>query len=106
MARKAKSITTISDPSMEPYFITKDDVCYTVMERIIPNSDHFRSKGKGKEYTKPQGYYPEFKQALEKVTRCKLNTRKDYDSLTEFLNEFKTIETNIKSYTDGLRSTI
>ena len=106
MARKAKSITTISDPSMEPYFITKDDVCYTVMERITPNADHFRSKGKGKEYTKPQGYYPEFKQALRKVTQCKLHTRTDYNNLSEFLSEFKTIESNIKNYTDGLRSTI
>jgi hypothetical protein len=106
MARKAKSITTISDPSMEPYFITKDDVCYTVMERITPNADHFRSKGKGKEYTKPQGYYPEFKQALRKITQCKLHTRIDYDNLNEFLSEFKTIESNIKNYTDGLRSTI
>ena len=106
MARKAKSITTISDPSMEPYFITKDEVCYTVMERITPNADHFRSKGKGKEYTKPQGYYPEFEQALRKVTQCKLHTRTDYDNLNEFLSEFKTIESNIKNYTDGLRSTI
>jgi len=106
MARKAKSITTISDPSMEPYFITRDEVCYTVMERITPNADHFRSKGKGKEYTKPQGYYPEFKQALQKVTQCKLHTRTDYDNLSEFLSEFKTIESNIKNYTDGLRSTI
>lgn len=106
MARKAKSITTISDPLMEPYFITQDDVCYTVMERITPNENHFRSKGKGTEYAKPQGYYPEFKYALEKISKCKLNTREDYNSLNEFLNEFKQIENNIKEYTDGIRSTI
>ena len=43
MAKKAKSITVISDPLMEPYYITKDDLCYTVNERITPNKDHFRS---------------------------------------------------------------
>ena len=43
MARKAKSLTTISDPLMEPYFITKDEMCFTVNERITPNKDHFRS---------------------------------------------------------------
>ncbi len=106
MARKAKSLTTISDPLMEPYFITKDEMCYTVNERIIPNKDHFRSKGNGTEYSKPQGFYPEFQQALTKVAKEKLHTRKDYESLFEFLNEFKLIETNIKNYTDGLRSTI
>lgn len=45
MAKKAKSITVISDHLMEPYYITKDDLCYTVNERITPNKDHFRSKG-------------------------------------------------------------
>jgi len=106
MARKAKSLTTISDPSMEPFYITKDELCYTVNERIIPNKDHFRSKGNGTEYAKPQGYYPEFQQALVKVAKEKLHTRKNYETLSEFLNEFKLIETNIKNYTDGLRSTI
>ena len=42
MARKAKAITVITDPLLEPYYITKDDLCYTVNERIIPNKDHFR----------------------------------------------------------------
>jgi len=106
MARKAKSITTISDPLMEPYYITKDDMCYTVVEKITPNEDHFRSNGKGKEYSKPQGYYPRFDQALFKVTQEKLNTRKDYKGLNEFLDEYRKIENNIKNYTDGLRSTI
>ena len=49
MARKAKSLTKIEDPRLEPYFITKDDNCYTVNERVIPNQDHFRSKGNIKE---------------------------------------------------------
>ena len=30
MANKSRSLTTISDPSLDPYFITKDDHCYTV----------------------------------------------------------------------------
>ncbi|MDC0540046.1 hypothetical protein OAO15_00890 [bacterium] len=106
MARKPKSLTTISDPLMEPYYITKDELCFTVNERITPDKNHFRSKGNGTEYAKPQGYYPEFQQALIKVAKEKLHTRKDYKSLSEFLNEFKLIETNIKNYTDGLRSTI
>lgn len=106
MARKAKSITKISDPLMEPFYITKDEVCYTVVERITPDANHFRSKGKGTEYAKPQGYYPEFKQALQKVAKEKLHTKKEYNSLSTFLEEFKLIETNIKNYTDGLRSTI
>tara|TARA_B100001778_G_scaffold267795_1_gene229100 strand:+ start:118 stop:438 length:321 start_codon:yes stop_codon:yes gene_type:complete len=106
MARKPKSITTISDPLLDPFYITKDDVCYTVNERIEPNKNHFRSKGGGKSYAKPQGYYPNFEQALQKIAQEKLHTRKNYESLSLFLDEFKSIKLNIKNYTDGIRSTI
>ncbi len=106
MARKPKSITTISDPLLDPFYITKDDVCFTVNERIEPNRNHFRSKGNGKTYAKPQGYYPNFEQALQKIAQEKLHTRKDYESLDSFLTEFKLIKTNIKKYTNGIRSTI
>ena len=105
MARKPKSITTISDPLLDPFYISKDDVCYTVNERIEPNLNHFRSKGKGKTYAKPQGYYPNFDQALFKIAHEKLHTRKDYESLSSFLAEFKSIESNIKNYINGITST-
>jgi len=106
MARKSKSTTTISDPLLEPYYIVKDDLCYTVNERIIPDQNHFRSVGKGKEYAKPQGYYPNFDQALQKIALEKLHDKKEHDSIKSFLNEFKNIESNIKNYTNGIRSTI
>ena len=50
MAKKKKLITTISDPLLEPFYIQKDEMCYTVIERIIPNGDHYRTKNGGKEY--------------------------------------------------------
>ena len=53
MARKAKSITTIEDPILNPYFITKDDHCYTVNIKVESDKDHFRSKGKSKTYSRP-----------------------------------------------------
>ena len=106
MTRKTKSITLIQDDLLEPYYITKDDMCYTVNERIVPDKNHFRSKGNGKEYSKPQGYYPNFDQALQKIATEKLHTKKEYDSLSKFLDEFRLIENKIKNYTDGIRSTI
>jgi len=106
MARKAKAITTITDPLLEPYYITKDDLCYTVNERIIPNKDHFRSKGNGKEYAKPQGYYPDFGSAIIKISNELRHTKREYDSLSEYIEEYRLIETNIKNYTNGIRSTV
>ena len=105
MAKKKKLITTISDPLLEPFYIQKDEMCYTVIERIIPNGDHFRTKNGGKEYAKPQGYYPNFDQALHKVALEKLHNKKDHKSLNSFLDDFRAIELKIKNYTDGIRST-
>ena len=48
--KKFKQVQTISDESLEPFFITKDDYSYTVKERIVPKSNHFRTVGKGKKY--------------------------------------------------------
>ena len=105
MANKSKSLTTISDPSLDPYFITKDDHCYTVNIKIESNKDHFRSKGKSKSYSKSISYHARFDQALRWISDEQLHIKKKLD-LSEFLTQFKNIRNNIKEYTDGIRSTI
>ena len=105
MARKPKSLTKIEDPRLEPYFITKDDNCYTVNERVIPNKDHFRSKGNIKEYAKPQSYYPDLGRALEYISHNSLHNR-ETNNLDQIIENFKLIETNIKSYTNEIRGII
>ena len=42
----------------------------------------------------------------KKVAEEKLHTKKEYNSLREFLDEFINIKTKIKNYTDGIRSTV
>jgi|TARA_R100001460_G_scaffold44245_1_gene80989 hypothetical protein len=105
MARKAKSITTITDPILDPYFITKDDHCYTVNVKVESDKDHFRSKGKSKTYSKSISYHARFDQALRWISDEQLHIKKKLD-LNEFLTQFKNIRNNIKEYTDGIRSTI
>ena len=105
MARKAKSITTITDPILDPYFITKDDHCYTVNIKVESDKDHFRSKGKSKTYSKSISYHARFDQALRWISDEQLHIKKKLD-LNEFLTQFKNIRNNIKEYTDGIRSTI
>ena len=105
MARKAKSITTIEDPILNPYFITNDDHCYTVNIYVESDKDHFRSKGKSKTYSKSISYHARFDQALRWISDEQLHIKKKLD-LSEFLTQFKNIRNNIKEYTDGIRSTI
>jgi|TARA_R110002050_G_scaffold157723_1_gene286369 hypothetical protein len=98
MARKPKSLTMIEDQSLEPYFITKDENCYTVNIKIKSNANHFRSTGKSKTYTKALTFHSDFGTALERVTKEQLHNKKSHKSLSDFLGNYKTIESNIKNY--------
>ena len=105
MARKAKSLTTITDKSLDHYFITNDDHCYTVNIKVESDKDHFRSKGKSKTYSKSISFHARFDQALKWVCNEQLHVKKKLD-LNGFLTQFENIRNNIKEYTDGIRSTI
>lgn len=105
MTTKRKSIQTIKDPLLEPYFITKDEYSYTVKENVVSDANHFKSNGKSKTYEKSLYYYPSFSQAITKIADLK-TTKKDFNSLQEYLKNYKEIKNQIKSYTDGIRSTI
>ena len=96
--KKLKSHTVIEDPCLEPYFITRDDHCFTVNIRVKTNQNHFKSNGKNKEYSKSLTFHPNFQQALKRISQEQLHTKKHYKTLTQFMSEFKNIENNIKNY--------
>ena len=104
--KKFKQIQTITDPALEPYFITKDEYSFTVKENVAPNSNHFRTKGKGKSYEKSLSYYPTFEAALKKIAVLKLSQKENYTSINSYIEEYNIISNQIKSYTDELRSTV
>jgi hypothetical protein len=105
MTTKRKSIQTITDPLLEPYFITKDEYSYTVKQNVTSDASHFRSKGNAKTYEKSLYYYAKLEQALQKIASLQVSTE-NYDSLKEYINDYMKISTNIKNYTDGIRSAI
>jgi len=105
MTTKRKSIQTITDPLLEPYFITKDEYSYTVKQNVTSDASHFRSKGNAKTYEKSLYYYAKLEQALQKIASLQVSTE-NYNSLKEYINDYMKISTNIKNYTDGIRSAI
>ena len=105
MTTKRKSIQTITDPLLEPFFITKDEYSYTVKQNVTSDASHFRTKGKAKTYEKSLYYFANMDQALQKIANLKADIG-NFDSLEEYINNYLKISTNIKNYTDGLRSTI
>jgi len=103
--KQRKSIQTITDPLLEPFFITKDEYSYTVKQNVTSDSSHFRSKGKTKTYEKSLYYFTNLDQALVKISNLKADIE-DVSSLEEYINNYITISNNIKKYTDGIRSIV
>ena len=80
MTTKRKSIQIITDPLLEPFFITKDEYSYTVKQNVTSDSTHFRSKGNAKTYEKSLYYFTRFDQALNKISDLK----SDMESFNSF----------------------
>ena len=98
MARHPNSLTLIEDPNLDPFFITKDEHCYTVNRKVTSNANHFRSTGKSKTYSKALTFHAKFEDALKRITEEQLHNKEHYTNLNDFLDKFLTIESNIKNY--------
>lgn len=105
MLRKRKTNQTLRDPKLEPFFITVDDYCFTIKERVTSDTDHFKSSGKAKVYEKSLFYVPNLGIALTRIAELKAGIG-DFNSLDEYLKNYETITNEIKEYTHELRSII
>ncbi len=81
---KESNAKTITDPILEPYYITMDQYCYTVYEKIIPDNEE------GKVYTKSSGHYSNIGSCLEAISKRKVNS-KSYNSISAFIKEYQEI---------------
>ena len=98
MTKKRKSIKTITDPLLEPYFITKDEYSYTIKMNVTSDKTHFRSKqSTPKTYEKSLFYHPTMEAALIKISVVKSHD-KDYKSLSEYIENYKQVTLNLKQY--------
>ena len=105
MLRKRKTNQTLRDPKLEPFFITVDDYCFTIKERVTSDTDHFKSSGKAKVYEKSLFYVPNLGMALSRIAELRAGIG-DFNSLDEYLKNYETITNEIKEYTHELRSII
>jgi 23S rRNA C2498 (ribose-2'-O)-methylase RlmM len=86
---------TITDPKLEPFYVTKDSYCYTIMERVTPTYTE-----NTKQYSRSVGHYSNFGSCLKKIMTLKLDNKKNYDSVSQYLKEFKQIENSINQLTN------
>ena len=89
MLRKPDSIsasdTVITDPALEPFFVSRSQTGgYTLYERVIKGDNNT-------EYIKTVCYPANFSYALKKVAEEKLNQKKSYNSIKEYVNTYENI---------------
>ena len=89
------SNTIIKDPNLDPFYLSKDQYCYTVIEVITPEAKNLGrfgnggNKNEGKDYEKSLGHYSTVAAALKKIAKLKLDNKPEYNSILEYINKWK-----------------
>jgi hypothetical protein len=94
------SYTTIKDPAFEPFFLSKDQYCYTIFEDVTPSniSNRGRKSSGGKNYQRSHGHYSKLSSAVNAIIKLKTDMNPtEYDNLSSYLNEIKQQEQQLKN---------
>jgi hypothetical protein len=92
----SSSTTIIRDPKIEPFYISKDAYCYTIFKTIIPDIKYTEDNKPGKEYAKALGHFSSFGSCLKRLAKEKLDNNQSYNSIQEYIQTYKDLETSIK----------
>lgn len=80
---------TIKDPTLSPFYISKDSYCYTVFESVTPQEKYLTEGSKGTPYEKAHAHYSSLEGAVGYIIKAKTEQGgKVFDSLKEYLSEF------------------
>ena len=90
--------TIIKDPNLEPFYISKDKYCYTVVELVTPTRTRGKSTKAKEPYEKSVGHYTHLKQALKAIARERLTSPpKLYSSVKDYLSYYEEINKELKT---------
>jgi len=78
--------STIKDEVLEPYFIGRDQYCYTIYETIQS------SESPGKTYVKSWGHYSQLDTCLKNIAKMIVHKQKEFNSLKEYMNAWVNIQ--------------
>ncbi len=90
--------TIIKDPNLEPFFITKDKYCFSVMEMVQPTRKrNSNDKTPLEPYEKAVGHYTSLGGALKVIARGRLNDpQTTYKSVKEYLDRLEELNEEMK----------
>ena len=97
-ARSESSSYLIKDVSTSPYFIEKDNYNFTILENSKPTRGFGTGEIVDREVVKTVSYHSTLSGALESIIKLKFHndsSGKEYNSLYDYINDYKTIEKNI-----------
>ena len=75
----------IYDPEIEPYYVEKDQYCYTVKKK----------NDQGENSQLSFGHYSNFSGCLKRIIKLKMLDQKNYDSIQDFILKWETIQEKI-----------
>ena len=86
------SYTIIKDPALEPFHLSKDQYCYTVVHTVTPDPANLEKGSLGKTYEKPLGHYEKLSHALKAIAKSKLDLKSEYNSIMEYIHEWQRLQ--------------
>jgi len=92
--KEFSSSTVIRDEKILPYYISKDNYCYTVFEERTPDPKFATEKSKN--YVQSIGHFATLGASLEKIARLKVDSTKDYTSIRDYISEWNRVKNEIK----------
>ena len=103
-ARDANNVDTqsnvciITDPAMEPFYISKDNSNFTVIERTTVKRGFRGAVASGKEVENVIGYYSSFKNALNTIAKQKFYVNKgQYSTIKEYIDIWNEVKEGINN---------
>jgi len=88
----------ITDEVMEPFYISKDNSNFTVIEKSTAKRGFAGGEASGREIENVIGYYSNFKNALNAIAKQKFYVNKGhYSSIKEYMNTWNEVKEGINN---------
>lgn len=92
------NVCIITDSAMEPFYISKDNSNFTVIEKTTVKRGFRGAVASGKETENVIGYYSSFKNALNAIAKQKFYVNKGhYSSIQEYIGTWNEVKDGINN---------
>jgi hypothetical protein len=91
-------VCIITDPAMDPFYISKDNSNFTVIEKTTVKRGFRGAVASGKDTENVIGYYSNFRNALNAVAKQKFHTNTgEYNTIKEYIASWNEVKDGIES---------